>query len=322
MSDITILKAKEDEVDEKGIEARLKEEQIKDQARRAREFFSQLQTELDEIEVDLKDGISYLDMKNDTLLSYMIDLCNIILRKVRGETISGHASVERCVAYRVILEKIKAIDQRLAYQLTKVISMPDGAADEDQGINIENLDIEVGSGSDDDNERMNGDANGSDSNENDDTNDDESDEFEGSIDGSEDGDEEQDGHSADNEELKEKLLRQQTLIAKKGKKDRSTSSNTGVYVPPKLRSVAYDGDHSSGGRDRRRRDYSAFYQDDENQDIVDETRTFKDDERTKYEEDNYTRLPDDNPKKAKRKLKTKAMGGKGKKKFKGKRGKW
>lgn len=355
MTDVTIITKKDGEEEERGIEARLREEHLQDQAKKAREFFAHMQSELIEIEGDLKDGLSYLDMKNDTLLSYMIDLCNIVLLKVRGESISGHSSVERCVAYRVILEKIKAIDVRLAYQLNKVISLPDGASDEGNGIDIDNLDVEVNS----DKEEESGEEESGEEEEDDDdeeeeiydepssrksatksaksarksgkktveSDDEEEDEdFDGSSNGSQ-----SDGQQAEDEmddELKERLMRKQILAekAESKKKDRSGRKSAGVYKPPKLRSVAYEGDFDQlGSRNQgRRKDYSDFYQDEEDADIVEATRPSRDEERRRIEEENYTRLPGDSVKRDKRKLRSKmAHGRKGNKKFKGgsKRGK-
>jgi len=329
MSDITILTRKEGEKEEKSIDEQLKEEQLQDQAQRARDFFSNLQAELDEVEGDLKDGLSYLDMKNDTLLSYMIDLCNIILRKVRGETISGHASVERCINYRVILEKIKAIDQRIAYQLNKVISLPDDAREEDQGINVDNLDINIESSDGEDSSNENADDKDSQTSGTSEAVSDEGDEgtdFDGSVSASEEENEdnEQRKHrssndNADTHELKERLDRARILAsAKEDKKKKRTlgrEKKSRIYVPPKIRPVKFD----DAGRESRRKDYNEFYQDEDDGEIVEETRNVRDDERTRFEEENYTRLPDDNPKKAKRKLRTKSLGGKSKKKFKGRR---
>lgn len=332
MSDITILKRNDQKDEDKGIESQLKEEYLREQIRKAREFFATFQqNEFDGIEGDFKEGLSYLDMKNDTLLSYMIDLCNIMQRRVRKQSIEHHSSVERCVTYRVILEKMKMIDQRLAYQLNKLISLPEGSSAEEQGIDINNLDVDIGSDDDDDEDKESVDA---DQDVKDDQSDDlteqsvsEDDEGSDAEVSADDGSKDDEGATDENQddELKERLMRKQIIAnkGKKNKKDISSSSNAGgVYKPPKLRSVAYDGDSGRPDRGERRKDYNDFYQDDDNFDIVEETRAVRDEERVRYEEDNYTRLRDENPKKLKRKARIKSTGGKGKKKFKGKKNKW
>lgn len=278
MSDIEIVSKKNQEAEGKGLETHLREENVREQAKRARDLLQALQDELAEID-DIKDGLSFLDLKNDTLLSYMIDLCNIILRKIRSEQIEGHSSVERCVLYRVILEKIKAIDQRLAYQLNKLITMPDDATEEGHRLDVRNLDIEL-SGSDEDS------AEGQESNNNDDDNeDDEADESEGS-----------DGDDSEGEEGSDDAM-----------ETSAPPKPSGVYKPPKLRSIAYLDDKD---KSTRRKNYNDFYQEDGEGDIVDESRRDRDDERTRYEEEHYTRLPD-SPKRAKRKLKGKGKSGGG-----------
>lgn len=327
-NDITIIRPNEQQADEKSVEVCLKEENVRHQTKSARELFNSLQCELDEIEDDIKDGLSYLDMKNDTLLSYMIDLCNIVLRKVRGEAISGHPSVERSVYYRVILEKIKAIDQRLAYQLNKVITMPDNV-DEEQGVNVANLDVDLGLDDEEQADHTNKQVTSKrsrrdeyDDHDDDEEHDDEEDDDEDDEVDDEDGEDSEQEGSVDNDddddddlddgERVEDLSRAGTSAGVSSKKP------AGIYKPPKLRSVAYnDGKESNI---RRRRDYNEFYQDDDdNRDIVDESHARRDDERrTRYEEENYTRLPDDNPKKSKRKLRAKFKS-KGGKKFKGSR---
>jgi U3 small nucleolar ribonucleoprotein protein LCP5 len=318
-NDITIISTKEQKSNEKSLELCLQEETVQEQAKSARELFSNLQSELDEIEDDLKDGLSYLDMKNDTLLSYMIDLCNIVLRKVRRDTISGHASVERSVYYRIILEKIKAIDQRLAYQLNKVISLPDEATEESQAVNVKNLDIEIGSDDESDEQDEEGSQRENGAEDDDDEEDDEDDEFDGSVD--------DDAEMAEDEELTD-LENDDIKASSKGPKADvgKEKKPVAIYRPPKLRAVAYS-DGKEGGSSKRRRDhdFDFDFDDDDNQEIVDESNVQRDLKRTRYEEENYTRLPDVNPKKAKRKLrKAKNVSIKGKKNFKAKkkRNKW
>lgn len=291
MTDIQIV-TKGQEPEDKGLEDHLKEENVREHAKRARDLFQGIHDELNNKE-DFRDGLSFLDMKNDTLLSYMIDLCNIVLKKIRGESIEGHPSVERCIEYRVILEKIKAIDLRLAYQLNKLIAMPENATEEDQKIDINNLDINIESGGDDNSDEDNDDQINNDEEEDEENDDDEDDDDE-----EPDDDEDDEGEDALNESSDD------------GGVQERDSKPVGVYKPPKLRSVAYnDGKESQA----RRKDYSDFYRDDDGDDMIDQSHPREDKEKTRFEEDNYTRVRD-NPKKTKRK-----QGGKAAKKFKGKK---
>lgn len=303
-NDITIINTRSGDEDEKGLDIRLKEENLREQAKNARELFNTIQDELDHREEDLKDGLSFLDMKNDTLLSYMIDVCNIVIRQVRGETIEGHKSVERCVEYRVILEKIKAIDQKLAYQLNKLITLPENANLEDQKIDVRNLDINL----DNLNTHVEGDGSSDDGDHSEGVEGDEAEDSAESVANVDDSSGESDKFSdiSENSSGDDKDENEDTgpeKVSRGAQKPNKAAS--GVYKPPKLRSVAYteEGSFKKGDKGRRK-NYDEFYQDEEPGAYTEPTRN-EDDERTRFEEDNYTRLPDENPKKAKRKLKTK-----------------
>ncbi|XP_064467077.1 neuroguidin-like [Ornithodoros turicata] len=66
-------------------------------------------------------GLSFLEMKNHLLLSYLLDLTNIIWRKVSGHRIAGEASIKRLVEIRTVLERIRPIDQKLKYHIDKLV---------------------------------------------------------------------------------------------------------------------------------------------------------------------------------------------------------
>lgn len=91
---------------------------------------------------DFKDGISFLDMKNDALVSYMIEVCNIILNKVKGDSIEDSPSIERSVELRLTLEKIKTIDQKLNYQINKLINTTTSDAPTDHRVNLDNIEVD------------------------------------------------------------------------------------------------------------------------------------------------------------------------------------
>lgn len=265
---------------EKGYDVRLQEEELCSATKRARDFFSNLSEELEGRGEDFMDGLSFLDLKNDTLLSYMIDICNIVLRKIRFEKIEGHKSVERCIEYRVILEKIKGIDQKLAYQLNKLITMPEDAQ-ETEKIDVRNLDIDLSKGSEDDDEHEEDEEEES---QDDQEDDEEVDEEDGASGDSEDGDADEDVETGNEQPADEEPPEQRPRKQQK----------VGLYRPPKLRYVSYD------GQDERQRPESFEPSDKLNK------------ERTRYEEENYTRLREPTKKRARTKSK-------GKGKTKGKR---
>ncbi|XP_037557987.2 neuroguidin-like, partial [Dermacentor silvarum] len=66
-------------------------------------------------------GLSFLEMKNHVMLSYLLDLTHIIWCKVSGKSIDGDPSIRRLVQARTVLERIRPIDQKLKYQVDKVV---------------------------------------------------------------------------------------------------------------------------------------------------------------------------------------------------------
>ncbi|KAJ8670563.1 hypothetical protein QAD02_001822 [Eretmocerus hayati] len=155
-------------------------------------------------EVSTDKGLSFLEMKYHMLLSYLINLTYIVLRKCSGERIDGDPSIDRLIEIRTVLEKIRPIDHKLKYQIDKLVKTAvTGTINSDDPINFKpNPDALM--------EKMGG-----------------SDEEEESDDGSVDG--------------------------------TRSSLKTGVYVPPKLAAVHYDGDETvadkirkAGERARRR----------------------------------------------------------------------
>lgn len=72
-------------------------------------------------ELSTDKGLSFLEMKYQMLLSYLINLTYIILRKCSGERIESDPSIDRLVEIRTVLEKIRPIDSKLKYQIDKLV---------------------------------------------------------------------------------------------------------------------------------------------------------------------------------------------------------
>lgn len=66
-------------------------------------------------------GLSFLEMKYQMLLSYLINLTYIVLRKCSGEKIESDPSIARLIEIRTVLEKIRPIDSKLKYQIDKLV---------------------------------------------------------------------------------------------------------------------------------------------------------------------------------------------------------
>lgn len=72
-------------------------------------------------EMSTNQGLSFLEMKYNMLLSYLINLTYVVLRKCSGVTIEADPCIERLVEIRTVLEKIKPIDSKLKYQIDKLV---------------------------------------------------------------------------------------------------------------------------------------------------------------------------------------------------------
>ncbi|XP_045767312.1 neuroguidin [Maniola jurtina] len=72
-------------------------------------------------EISTDKGLSFLEMKYQMLLSYLINLTYIVLRKCSGEKIDSDPSIDRLVEIRTVLEKIRPIDSKLKYQIDKLV---------------------------------------------------------------------------------------------------------------------------------------------------------------------------------------------------------
>jgi len=72
-------------------------------------------------EMSTDKGLSFLEMKYHMLLSYLINLTYVVLRKCSGERIEGDPSIDRMIEIRTVLEKIRPIDHKLKYQIDKLV---------------------------------------------------------------------------------------------------------------------------------------------------------------------------------------------------------
>ncbi|XP_076632679.1 neuroguidin isoform X2 [Colletes latitarsis] len=72
-------------------------------------------------EISTDKGLSFLEMKYHMLISYLINLTYVVLRKCSGERIEGDPSIDRLIEIRTVLEKIRPIDHKLKYQIDKLV---------------------------------------------------------------------------------------------------------------------------------------------------------------------------------------------------------
>ncbi|KAM4051452.1 neuroguidin [Anomaloglossus baeobatrachus] len=66
-------------------------------------------------------GLSFLELKDQLLLNYMQDLVHIIMEKASGRSLKENPGIMRLVETRTVLEKMRPIDQKLKYQIDKLV---------------------------------------------------------------------------------------------------------------------------------------------------------------------------------------------------------
>lgn len=66
-------------------------------------------------------GISLLDIKCHTLISYLSDLTNVLLKKCQFQSIKDNPSIERLVEHRTVLERIRPLEFKIKYQIDKLV---------------------------------------------------------------------------------------------------------------------------------------------------------------------------------------------------------
>jgi len=74
-------------------------------------------------EEETKDGLSWLELKNQMLLGYLIDTNHVVYNKIKGKSIATSPSVRRLVEYRTVLERMRPVDQKLKYQVQKMLKI-------------------------------------------------------------------------------------------------------------------------------------------------------------------------------------------------------
>jgi len=66
-------------------------------------------------------GMSYLEMKYNLMMSYCTFLAFYLLLKVEGKKVEDHPVIYRLAHIKTLLEKLRPLDQKLAYQIDKML---------------------------------------------------------------------------------------------------------------------------------------------------------------------------------------------------------
>lgn len=167
-------------------------------------------------------GLSFLEVKYHMLLDYLINLTYVVLRKCSGETIEGNPSIERLIEIRTVLEKIRPIDYKLRYQIDKLVKTAvTGVSDSSDPILYKPNPDNLLTNYDDEDE----------------------DEFASNNSQSESDIEDDDEANIDESEV--------SVKSNKKSLTSTTATKSGIYVPPKIKPVYYDGDDKPADRDKK-----------------------------------------------------------------------
>ncbi|XP_005109553.1 neuroguidin [Aplysia californica] len=67
-------------------------------------------------------GISFLDVKNQLMASYMANIGLLMDKKTSGCSVKNDPAIDRLVEIRTVLEKMRPIEHKLRYQINKVVN--------------------------------------------------------------------------------------------------------------------------------------------------------------------------------------------------------
>ncbi|KAJ2787377.1 hypothetical protein GGI15_000741 [Coemansia interrupta] len=94
---------------------------ISTQATQVRELVDGLRARVADGSLATGKGLSFLEVKQHTLLSYLSNLSFVALLKLHGRSLAEHPAVWRLIEDRTVLEKMKPLEQRLKYQIDKLL---------------------------------------------------------------------------------------------------------------------------------------------------------------------------------------------------------
>lgn len=66
--------------------------------------------------------MEYLDIRNELFLMYLSYLTYYLLLKVHGVSVEKHPVIDRLLEIRLLLDKAKPIENKLQYQISKLLN--------------------------------------------------------------------------------------------------------------------------------------------------------------------------------------------------------
>jgi U3 small nucleolar ribonucleoprotein protein LCP5 len=114
-----------DEKDETKFLSYLKD--LKEKIEEVKSKLKPLEKKIEDEDFELSKGISFLDVKYNVMLSYIINLSYYFMLKLNGQKIENHPVIEQLIKERTILEKMKPLELKLKYQIDKLVKMANGS---------------------------------------------------------------------------------------------------------------------------------------------------------------------------------------------------
>ena len=117
------LESDKDERENKDKEKHM--EMLSDIINTAKQMESSIDVFIDQVNSgpDTSQGLSFLDLKNDLMMDYNLNLLFLMYKKSVEGKIEGDKAVERLCHLRTILEKIRPIEHKLKYQIDKCVTV-------------------------------------------------------------------------------------------------------------------------------------------------------------------------------------------------------
>ncbi|KAJ1987432.1 hypothetical protein GGI25_005911 [Coemansia spiralis] len=94
---------------------------ISTQAKQVCGIIDKLRERVEDGELATGNGISFLEVKHHTMLSYITNLAYLTLLKLHGRQIEDHSVITDLIEDRTVLEKMRPLEQRLKYQIDKML---------------------------------------------------------------------------------------------------------------------------------------------------------------------------------------------------------
>lgn len=116
-----------------GIVAELKERvtELKTRVAPVCEFLNKMNSGSQEVDDDIVD---YLEVKQQILLSYCVNVVFYLYMKAQGKSVRAHPVMKQLLKLRYVMEKMRPLDGKLKYQIDRLLKRSsNGGADDEEG---------------------------------------------------------------------------------------------------------------------------------------------------------------------------------------------